>query len=77
MGIRILFIAIAVMFISGQPVYAASDTASKWDIIADQISYDQDGDQFIAEGGVIITSEDKKLTADYARYDKKNKMIYS
>jgi LPS-assembly protein len=76
-GIHLLLILLAVLVISSQPVCAKSETEGKWNIVADQISYDQGGDQFIAEGDVVITSEDKKLTADFARYDKKNKTIYS
>lgn len=76
-GIRILFISVTVLLAYIQPVCAKSETDGKWNIVADQISYDQAGDQFTAEGGVLLTSEDKKLTADFARYDKKNRTIYS
>jgi len=76
-GIRFLLIPIAVLLISSQAVYAKLEPEGKWNIEADQINYDQNSDQFIAEGAVVITSGDKKLTADSARYDKKNKVIYS
>jgi len=76
-GIRIIFIFITVLLISKQPVCAKSQIEGKWHIIADQISYDQDSDQFIAKGDVITTSKDRKLTADFARYDKKNSTIYA
>jgi len=76
-GICILFISVTVLLAYIQPVCAKSETDGKWNIVADQISYDQGGDQFTAEGDVLLTSEDKKLTADFARYDKKNRTIYS
>ena len=76
-GIRFLLISIAVLLISSRAVYAKLEPEGTWNIEADQINYDQNSDQFIAEGAVSITSGDKKLTADSARYDKKNKIIYS
>ncbi len=76
-GIRIIFTFITVLLLSKQPVCAKSQIEGKWHIIADQISYDQDSDQFIAKGDVIATSKDRKLTADFVRYDKKNRTIYA
>jgi LPS-assembly protein len=42
-----------------------------WNIVADEISYDQEADQYIARGNVVITKEDRKLTADFVRFDHK------
>jgi LPS-assembly protein len=59
------------------PVYAAEDRLSgdravePWNIAADEISYDQKADQYIARGNVVITKKDRKLTADFVRFDHK------
>ena len=59
------------------PVYAAEDRLSgdravePWNIAADEISYDQKADQYIARGDVVITKKDRKLTADFVRFDHK------
>ena len=40
-----------------------------WHLEADEISYDDNVQQYIARGNVTISREDKKLTADYIRFD--------
>lgn len=76
-GIAIIIRLIILLLLSKQTVAADSEMAGKWYIIADRINYVQARDEFIAEGDVIITSEDRKLTADFARYDKENGVVYA
>ena len=45
------------------------DRTKPWHITADEITYDQKADQYIAKGNVTITKKDKKLTADFVRFD--------
>ena len=40
-------------------------------MVADEISYDQKANQYIARGDVTITKKDRKLTADFVRFDHK------
>lgn len=47
------------------------DASQPWRIDANKISYDQKNDQYIAEGNVLIIKEDKKLAADFARFNHK------
>ena len=40
-----------------------------WQITADEISYDDRAQRYVAEGNVRITKGDRRLTADYVRFD--------
>ena len=40
-----------------------------WHLEADEISYDDNVHQYFARGNVTISKEDKKLTADFIRFD--------
>ena len=40
-----------------------------WHLEADEISYDDKVNQYLARGNVTISKEDKKLTADFIRFD--------
>ena len=44
-----------------------------WELEADELTYDQQLNQYIARGNVRISKADKKLTADYIRYDHKTR----
>ena len=48
-----------------------------WKLGADEISYDQNTDQYIARGNVTMTKIDKKLTADYVRFDHATMSAYA
>ncbi len=48
-----------------------------WNIFADEISYDQKADQYIARGNVIITKKDSKLSADFVRFDHKTMKAFA
>lgn len=63
-------------------VFSDSDKASAspdtpWHIMADEVSYDQKIDQYIAIGNVTITKEARKLSADFVRFDHKAMMAYA
>ncbi len=57
---------------SDLPQSDAGDSHYPWHITADQISYDQQADQYIAAGNVLMTKEGRKISADFARFDHKN-----
>jgi LPS-assembly protein len=44
-----------------------------WVLEADELTYDQQLNQYIARGNVQLSKADKKLTADYIRYDHQNR----
>ncbi|MGD8520600.1 MAG: LPS assembly protein LptD [Desulfobacterales bacterium] len=48
-----------------------------WRLKADEISYDQTDDVYIAQGNVEIFKADKTLTADYVRFDHKTMWAYA
>jgi LPS-assembly protein len=48
------------------------DPKAPWNIVADEIHYDDHANQYIAKGNVTITKQDKNLSADYVRFDQKN-----
>ena len=48
---------------------AGSEDAGPWNIAADRISYDEPGKVYIAEGNVVITRADRRLTADRVLFD--------
>jgi len=45
------------------------DSVEPWHISADELTYDQKADQYVAKGNVIITKRDRKLTADFVRFN--------
>ncbi len=47
----------------------ANDPKVPWQIAADEISYDDRAQRYVAEGNVRITKGDRRLTADYVRFD--------
>ena len=48
-----------------------------WMLKADELTYDQQIDQYIARGNVEIFKADKKLTADFIRYDHKTRHAFA
>ncbi len=77
------YLAFALVILNTTPSYAleggptrpfsnyGSDPNEPWHIVADEISYDQKANQYIARGNVTITKKDRKLTADFVRFDHK------
>jgi len=45
------------------------DPDRPWHITADEVSHDLKNDQYTASGNVIIQKKDRKLTADFVRFD--------
>ncbi len=45
------------------------DPKIPWQITADEISYDDRAQRYVAEGNVRITKGDRRLTADHVRFD--------
>ena len=48
-----------------------------WELKADDLSYDRVAEVYIARGNVEITKLDKKITADYIRFDAKSMRAYA
>ena len=74
---RMLFTAFFLFFFIPSIVFAfgASDRIKKddpneqWNISADEISHDRNTNIYTASGNVVISKKDKKLTADFVRFD--------
>ena len=47
-----------------------------WRLKADEVSYDQKANVYIARGHVELSKADKKLTADYIRFDRNTMRAY-
>ena len=85
----IAYLAFILIIVSVIPAYASDGTHHRlfnsddndpnepWHIAADEISYDQEADQYSASGNVIITKKDRKLTADFVRFDHKTMKVYA
>jgi LPS-assembly protein len=52
-----------------------NDPDLPWHIVADQLSYDDQANVYIAEGDVEITKAGKKITADNIRFDHENMRV--
>ena len=48
-----------------------------WELKADEITYDQKANVYIARGNVEISKADKQLTADYIRFDHMSERAYA
>ncbi len=48
-----------------------------WVLEADEVTYDQQLDQYTARGNVQIFKDDKKLTADFIRYNHKTRRAFA
>ena len=44
---------------------------SPWHITADELSYIESEDVYVAEGDVVVEKNDRRIAADYARFDQK------
>jgi LPS-assembly protein len=53
------------------------DAQLPWELDADVLTYDQQLDQYAASGNVQIFKADKKMTADYIRYDHKTRRVFA
>jgi LPS-assembly protein len=53
------------------------DAQLPWVLEADELTYDQQLNQYMARGNAQISKADKKLTADYILYDHKNQHAFA
>ncbi len=53
------------------------DPNQPWQLEADEINYDQNLDEYTAEGNVLIYKRNIKLLADFVRFDHKNMKAYA
>ena len=75
-----LFILIAISnYVSAEEKFPLlkDDPKVPWNIVADEIQYDDNANQYIAKGNVTITKQDKHLSADYVRFDQKNMKAFA
>ena len=56
---------------------AIQDPDIPWNLEADEIDYDQEADEYIARGNVLIYKGNIRLLADYVRFDHKNMQAYA
>lgn len=75
----IFFILLMTCLISSFSLAQSSDKFLKndapdkpWNIAADELNYDQETGVYSAKGRVTISKMDRKLTADFVRFDSKN-----
>jgi LPS-assembly protein len=57
--------------------FLENNTRLPWVLEADALAYDQQLDQYVARGNVQIFKADKKLTADYVRYNHKTRHAFA
>ncbi len=78
-NLLIMFLSIMVWF-HGQGFCIQSEAADEkkglpWQIEADEISYDQNTEQYLAVGSVVISKGNKKLCADRVRFHYKTMQV--
>ncbi|MGD8946403.1 MAG: LPS assembly protein LptD [Desulfobacterales bacterium] len=56
---------------------AIQDPDIPWNLEADEIHYNQEADEYIARGNVLIYKGNIRLLADYVRFDHKNMQAYA
>lgn len=49
----------------------SDESSAPWEIVADEVSYDDRTETYVASGRVEISQEDRRLTADFVRFDHK------
>jgi len=54
-----------------------TDPGQPWEITADRFQYDSQAGLYIANGNVIIRKADKKLSADYIRFEQKTMQTHA
>jgi len=76
----VLFIVLSIpaySFAANNDRFPDNDPQQPWHIVADEISCDNEAEQYIGKGSVVITKEDKKITADFVRFDQKTMKAYA
>jgi LPS-assembly protein len=54
-----------------------SQSGTPWHIVADEVRYDKNTDQYFAAGNVIITKENLKLSADRVHFKQKTMEVFA
>ena len=52
-----------------------SDHAAPWHIVADELSLVETESVYIAEGNVVVSKKDMRISADYARFNQKSMVV--
>ena len=73
----ILIVSFGDVLAEGNFPLLKDDPKEPWHIVADEIHYDDNINQYIAKGNVTITKQDKNLSADYVRFDQKNMKAFA
>ncbi len=69
-GLLVFLTFIPVCVCAGmQDKFFEDDSTEPWHVFADEISYDNKADHYIAKGYVIITKKNRKLTADFIGFN--------
>ena len=55
----------------------ASQKGTPWHIVADEVRYDKNTDQYFATGNVLITKDDLKLSADRVHFQHKTMEVFA
>ena len=63
--------------VKGQPNPFQDDTKVPWHIVADEINYDDQAKVYIGRGNVNITKKNKKLNADYVRFNQNTMDVFA
>ncbi|MCU0614398.1 MAG: LPS assembly protein LptD, partial [Desulfobacterales bacterium] len=79
----VLLASFFVFFFNGLQVMAQSDDQSgsqkgiPWHILADEVRYDKNTDQYFASGNVVITKENLKLSADRVQFQHNTMEVFA
>jgi LPS-assembly protein len=81
---RCLLLALCVLFATIDAAAAdrpfstlEGDPKEPWHIVCDQIWYDDKAEVYIATGNAVITKKNRKLSADYIRFDEKTMTAFA
>lgn len=64
-------------FVQNKENLVKDDPSIPWHIAADELSYDSQADVYIAKGNVTITKLNKRLSADFVRFDHKKMLAHA
>jgi LPS-assembly protein len=63
--------------LAGAEDRSGSQTGTPWHIVADEVRYDKNTDQYFAAGNVVITKENLKLSADRVHFQQKTMEVFA
>ncbi len=73
----ILFTAVLMTTMAAGAGFCDEPAPDTWRILADEMTFDQEKDLYIASGGVSIERPRQRLTADYVRYDRSSRRVFA